>query len=66
MTIEEYLTNIYYNYRSSRPEVFRKKVFLEISQNSQKNTCAIVEFCKISKNTFYYRTPPEAAFVTNM
>ena len=49
-----------------------KKVFLEISQNSQENTCARVfffikketlaqvfscEFCEISKNTFYYRTP---------
>ena len=31
------------------------KVFLEISQNSQENTCAQVfscEFCEISKNTF--------------
>ena len=26
--------------RSSRPEVFCKKVFLKISQNSQENTCA--------------------------
>ena len=64
-----------------------KKVFLEISQNSQENTCARVsffnkvagvpatllkketlaqvfpcEFCKISKNTFFYRTPLVAAF----
>ena len=31
-------------YRSSRPEVFLKKVSLEISQNSQKNTCARVSF----------------------
>ena len=64
-----------------------KKVFLEISQNSQENTCGRVsfliklffnkafffikkktlaqvfscEFCKISKNTFSYRTPPVAA-----
>ena len=30
--------------RSSHPEVFYKKVFLEISQNSQKNTCARVFF----------------------
>ena len=30
--------------RSSRPEVFYKKVFLEISQNSQENTCARVSF----------------------
>ena len=30
-------------------------MFLEISQNSQENTC---ESCEISKNTFFYRTPP--------
>ena len=54
-----------------------KKLFLEISQNSQESACARVsflkknnfikketlaqlfscEFCKISKNTFSYRTP---------
>ena len=28
--------------RSSRPELFYKKVLLEISQNSQKKTCARV------------------------
>ena len=67
--------------------MFRKKVFLEISQNSQGNTCARIsiliklqgacnvieketqvqvfscEFCKISGNTFSYRTPPVAASV---
>ena len=44
------------------------KVLLEISQNSQENTCArdsfliklqalfSCEFCEISKNTFFYRT----------
>ena len=31
-------------FRSSRPEVFRKKVFLKISQISQENTCAGVYF----------------------
>ena len=31
-----------------------KKVLLEISQNSQENSC---EFCEISKNIFSYRTP---------
>ena len=56
--------------RSSRPEAF-----LEILQNSQENPCARVsfiiklpasghvfscEFCKISKNTFSYSTPPVA------
>ena len=30
--------------RSSRPEVFCKKVLLKISQNSQENTCAKVSF----------------------
>ena len=52
-----------------------KKVFLEISQNSQENTCArdsflinlslaqvfSCEFCEISKNTFFHRTPLMAA-----
>ena len=40
-----------------------KKVFLEISQNSQENTCARVsfEFCEISKNTFFHRSPLVAA-----
>ena len=32
------------NNRSSRPDVFCKKVFLEFSQNSQENTCARVSF----------------------
>ena len=66
-----------YQYRSSHTEVFCKKVFKEISQNSQENTCARVsfffinketlaevfscEFCEISKNTFPYRTPLVAA-----
>ena len=48
-----------------------KKVFLEISQNSQESTCDVCnfikketlaqmfscEFCEILKNTFFYRTP---------
>ena len=55
-----------------------KKLFWEISQNSQENTCASLffnnfikkealaqvfscKFCKIWKNTFFYRTPPVAA-----
>ena len=32
------------SHRSSRPEVFCKKVFLEISQSSQGNTCARISF----------------------
>ena len=72
--------------RSSRPEVFHKKIFLDILQNSQESTCVrdsflinlqawaskfikkeslaqvfSCEFCKTSKNTFSYRTPPAAA-----
>ena len=41
-----------------------KKVFLEILQNPQENTSVKLfscEFCKISKNTFFHRTPPVAA-----
>ena len=37
-----------------------KKAFLEISQNSQKSTCARVSFFN-NKNIFFYRTPPVAA-----
>ena len=58
-----------------------KKVFLEILKNSQENTGARVsealaknealaqvfscKFWEISKNTFSYRTPLVAAFVTS-
>ena len=60
--------------RSSQQRCSVKKLFLEISQNSQKNTCARVsflkkrlaqvisyEFCEISKNIFPYRIPLLAA-----
>ena len=47
-----------------------EKVSLQISQNSQENACARVSFsiklqvfCKISRNTFFYRTPPVAASI---
>ena len=43
-----------------------KNVYLEILQNSQKNTLAQVfscEFHKISKNTFSQRTPQLAASI---
>ena len=40
--------------------VQRCSVFLKISQSSQENTC---EFCEISKNTFFYRTPLMGASV---
>ena len=70
---------------------FVEKVFLEILQNSQENTCARAsfliklqtsacnfikketlaqvfscEFCEISKNIFFYRTPPVAASECNL
>ena len=41
-----------------------KKVFPEILQNSQENTCAqafYFECCEISKNSFLHRTPLMAA-----
>ena len=52
--------------------MFFKKVFLEISQNSQESTSARAkketlaqvfsyEFCKIFKNTFSHRTLPVVA-----
>ena len=47
-------------YRSSHQRCSVKKVFLEISQNSQENTCVRDPFliklqacCEISKNTFF-------------
>ena len=49
-------------FRGSEAVVLRssvKKVFLEISQSSQVFSC---EFCEISKNTFFNRTPLVAAF----
>ena len=61
-----------FNPRSSHQRCSIKKVFLEFSLNWQENTCAKVsffnklqtlaqvfswEFCKISKNAFFYRTP---------
>ena len=55
---------------------FSKKVFLNVLQYSQENTCVGVsfqkqiptqvlscEYCEIFKNTLFYRTPPVAAFV---
>ena len=35
---------LFWFFRSSRPEVYCKKVFLKISQNSQENTCTKVFF----------------------
>ena len=59
--------------KQSSGDVLQKKVFLEISKNSQENTCtrdfiknaslAQVFSCEFSKNTYFYRTPPVAASV---
>ena len=65
------------SHRSSHRWCSVKKVILEISQNSQENTCVSLffikketltqvlffEFCNIPKNTFSYKTPPVAASV---
>ena len=32
------------SFRSSHPDVFCEKMFLEISRNSEENTCATVSF----------------------
>ena len=40
----------YFNPEEATRGVLQEKMFLEISQNSQENTC---EFCEISKNTFF-------------
>ena len=39
-----FLSLVHTSAGSSRPEVFWKKVFLELSQNSQENTCAGASF----------------------
>ena len=69
------MTDLFYECEDSEAVVSRcsvEKMFLEISKNLQENTCArdsflikltkgfSCEFCKISKNTFIYRTPPVA------
>ena len=49
-------------YRSSRPDVFCEKGaacnFIKKETLAQVFSC---EFCEISKNTFFYRTPLVAA-----
>ena len=56
-----------------RPEMFCKKVFLKIFQNSQENTwkkgsgtSASCEFSEIFKNNFIYKTPMVAGFFKYM
>ena len=48
-------------YRSSLPEVFCKKKVASACNFIKKESLTQVfsyEFCEISKNTFFYRTPP--------
>ena len=40
----------YFNPEEATRGVLQEKMFLEISQNSQENTC---EFCETSRNTFF-------------
>ena len=57
------------------PEVFcKKKVFLNISQNSQENTCVeclfnkvagLKEICEISKNNYFENYLRTAAFAVS-
>ena len=62
MILECYRINRLDKYRSSRPEVFCKKVLLENLRPAnfiKKETVAHVlscEFCEISKNTSLHRT----------
>ena len=60
------LLHVHFSYRSSRPEVFCKWGLLEISQNSQENTCVRVFFNKVAgltpatllKKRLWYRCFP--------
>ena len=56
---ESYRYSFHEKSRSSSPEVFyTKKVFLEISQNSQKNTCARVSFLiKLQACGCFWKSP---------
>ena len=51
--------------RSSCPEVFCKKVFLEISQNSQENICARVPFLIKLQATLLKKRPWHRCFPVN-
>ena len=45
-------------FRSNHPEVFCKKVFLEISQNSQGSTSARLKACNFIKKRLWHRCFP--------
>ena len=55
-------------------EILFMKLYFHIDKSCRPQTCSIIknetltqvfsyEFCEISKNTFFYRIPPVAAFV---
>ena len=54
--LREYLRKLIlddFNVQKQAPEVFYKKVFLKVSQNSQENTCARISFLiKLQACTF--------------
>ena len=72
------LKQVFFTFRSSRPEVFCKKAVVrnftkvtgkhlarEVCNFIKKESLAQVffcEFCKISQNTFFYRTPLSTCF----
>ena len=59
----------FHQYRSSRPEVFYRKGVPQVCNFIKKETLAQVfsrEFCEISKNNFFHRTPPVVASVNKL
>ena len=58
-SFQEEFVDFLVTFRSSHADVFHKKVFLDILQNSQENSCArdsllIKMHKKIHKNAFYF------------
>ena len=49
-------------FRSSRPELFCKKEAFNFIKKKTLTQVFSCEFCQISRNTFFHRTPPVAAF----
>ena len=49
-------------FRSSRPELFCKKKACNFIKKKTLTQVFSCEFCQISRNTFFHRTPPAAAF----
>ena len=65
VNVFNYLSYLSYT-RNSHPAVFCEKGVLQACNFIEKETLAQLfscEFCEISKNTFFYRTPLVAASV---